>query len=142
MSIAEEKVDGPQIAADILAKMEPGVRARLLLRMAQKSPEATKEVTQRLTVTESQQPFASPLTLLPSNELEQGLQKVSESEIALALQGESEQLRDHLFQHLPPRRQQLVLEKLKSLPVLEPNTTQLAQRKILSISRGKIVAVG
>jgi flagellar motor switch protein FliG len=144
MSIAEEKVDGPQIAADILAKMEPERRGRLLLRMAHKSPELTKEVTQRLAAAADRPDrlVTSSLALLPPNELEQGLQNVSETEIAVALRGESEQLRNHLFQHLPPRRQQLVLEQLKYLPILEPETTQLAQRKILSVSRGKVVAVG
>jgi flagellar motor switch protein FliG len=142
MSIAEEKVDGPQIAADILAKMEPAVRSRILSRMAQKSPEVTKEVTQRLEVSAQQRSVSSPLISLPSKELEQGLQNISEVEIALALQGESEQLRNHLFQHLPPRRQQLVLGQLKSLPILEPEAVKSAQRKIISVSRGKIVAVG
>jgi len=143
MSTAEEKVDGPQIAADILAKMAPDVRGRILLRMAQKSPEVTKEVTQRLETSAPDRSPATPFLSLAPRELEQGLQNVSEAEIALALQGSSEELRSHLFQHLPPRRQQLVLEHLKSLPVLEPEAAHLAQRKILSVvSRGKIVAVG
>lgn len=142
MSTAEEKVDGPQIAADILAKMAPDVRGRILSRMALKSPEVTKEVTQRLEICNLNQSSGLPFSSLAPRELEQGLQNVSEAEIALALQGGTEQLRNHLFQHLPPRRQLLVLEHLQSLPVLEPEAALVAQRKILSVSRGKIVAVG
>jgi flagellar motor switch protein FliG len=142
MSTAEEKVDGPQIAADILAKMTPEVRGRILSRMAQKSPDITREVAQRLEVSAGESLSPAPFSSLTARELEQGLQNVSEAEIALALQGAPELVRKHLFQHLPPRRQQLVLEQLKSLPLLEPEAAQVAQRKILSVSRGKIVAVG
>jgi len=135
MSVTGEKVDGPQIAADILARMEPGVRGRLLLKMAQKSPEITNVVARKLE-------FPNPLSSLPPIELEQGLQRVSETDIAFALQGQSELTKIHIFQHLSPHRQQLVLEKLDSLPILTSEATQLAQQKIVTVSRGKIVAVG
>jgi flagellar motor switch protein FliG len=135
MNSAEEEVDGPQIAADILAKMEPGRRSRILAGMTKRSPELSKKVTQKLY-------SVSRLLQVAARELEDGLLRVSDEDIALALKGGKKEVCNHLFLHISPRRRQIVTELLSTLPPTSIKLVEAAQARILRALEGGIRAVG
>jgi flagellar motor switch protein FliG len=137
----EEEVDGRQIAANILKHFQPKARQTILAKMAAKSPEITREVTHLIDTT-SRNMTTESTSVLNSEELEHNLQKLSDEEIAIALHGEPNQIQEHIFQHITPRRQQAILHLINDMPLDSLQAKTKIATKLALHNKGKIVAVG
>lgn len=126
MSVSkDEKVDGVQIAADILLHMEPERRSRIMSQMAQKSPKHAQAVSRKVHSLDR-------LYQVDTRKLELALRKTTDNDIALALKPESEALKSHLYSHVSPRRKVSIDEVLTSLPPTPLRVVLAAQKRLLA----------
>jgi flagellar motor switch protein FliG len=131
----DEKVDGVQIAADILLQMDAPRRTRILNMMQAKSPQDAQKVSKKIN-------SLTRLFSVDSRTLEGALRRVSDHDIALALKTETDELCRHIYNHISPRRKAVVEETRQELPPTPLRVVLGAQKRLVDALEGGLEVVG
>jgi len=132
----DEQVNGPKVAADILNKMKPSDRERLVHSMKQAAPEVTKQVEANLISFED-------IAELSANGIQLLIKEVDHRDLVISLKAASQKVSLALYNNMSARKRQSVTEDLDSLPQMEPAEIDEAQHRILKMldilrTQGKI----
>lgn len=131
----DEKVDGAQIAADILLRMDVPRRTRILNMMQAKSPQDAQKVSKKIN-------SLTRLFSVDSRTLEGALRRVSDHDIALALKTETDELSGHIYNHISPRRKAIIEETRRELPPTPLRIVVSAQQRLVAALEGGLEVIG
>jgi flagellar motor switch protein FliG len=120
----DEKVKGAEVAAKILARMNPENRQRILEQLEQRTPERAQAVSEAI-------PRLERLVELPREGLQLLLKEAPHGDIVLSLKLVSEDLRYSILTNLSTRRRMQVEEDLAALPPVRKNDVYRAQERLL-----------
>ena len=120
----DEVVNGPKVAAEILNKMRPSERERLVQSMKQAAPEVTKKVEANLIS------FEDIAELTPQG-IQLLIKEVDHRDLVISLRAASQKVSMALYNNMSARKRQSVAEDLDSLPEMESNEIEESQHRIL-----------
>jgi flagellar motor switch protein FliG len=120
----DEKVDGAKIAAQILNRMAPEARDRIMKTMQASSPAIAQRVEENLFN------FDDIADVTP-----QGIQlliaAVEQMDLVRALKGASPKVKEHLFANMSERRQKIFKDELEALPPTAIGDISRSQQRIM-----------
>ncbi len=120
----DEIVDGPKIAAEILNRMDPSNKEKIVKAIQTVSPEIATRIEDNL------YNFDDIAELAPQG-VQTLLKEVSERDVLLSLKTASTLVKDTLFSNMSERKRQIVQSDFEALPQVRLSEVQDAQRRIL-----------
>lgn len=122
----DEAVDGPKIAAQILARMRASNKERIFANIEKKDPGIAAQIEAKLVNIEDLK------SLSPKN-VQKFLQKVDHRDLVVSLKTASQDLQSVLLKNMSERKRELVIEDLSHTPAVKIADAEDAQRRILEI---------
>lgn len=119
-----EYVDGPRVAADILAKMSSKNRSRIVKAIEARHPQLANRISAKLF------DFESLLELTPQS-IQLVLKEVEDRDIVLSLKAASNELIEMLLSNLSERKRMIIEDEFESLPPIRLTQVEEAKRRIL-----------
>jgi flagellar motor switch protein FliG len=134
----DETVNGAKIAADILSRMDPARKERLVRKIQEADPNIAMKIEENLFSFED-------IGKLTPKSLQTLLTHVSRDDLLLSLKASSPELVDTLLINMSSRHAQMIQEELSTLPPSKAADARTAQRRILQIledlrREGKIIS--
>lgn len=120
----DEKVDGAGVAAEILSRMEPAARERIVAAIQAIQPDIAQKIEDRLYDFEQ-------LSKSPNSTLGALVKQVPQSDLALALKASSRHTKDAILAQLPPDTQKDLSARLNTPDAVSLAEIEAAQRRIL-----------
>ncbi len=119
----DETIDGAEIAARILASMEPARKQRLVHAISHRAPEIASKIEEKLFDSRS-------LGSLSPQAAAALTRSVNYQDLALTLSESDEKTREHVLSHMSEHRRQLVLEALEFRANSKPDDLRDAKKRI------------
>jgi flagellar motor switch protein FliG len=121
----DEIVNGLEVAAAILNRMNPAQKERIVKAMQTKSPEIAAKIEEKL--------FSFDMVLeLTGQSVQILLTHVSPDDLLLSLKTASKEAKDHLLSNLSERRRTQIIDELLTLPLVRASEVEGAQRRIIT----------
>lgn len=121
-------VGGVQSVVDILNQTDRGTEKNILESLAEENPELVEEIKRRLFVFED-------IINLDDRSLQRVLREVDISDLALALKGAAEEMKEKIFSNMPKRAAAMLKDELEFLGPVRVRDVEEAQQKIVNIVR-------
>jgi flagellar motor switch protein FliG len=122
---SEFKRSGGEDLAGILSKMQPKDEKRFMEHLSKEAPELVEQIKRYYFTFED-------IPKLPQNILAEVLKSVEASEVAYALKGQTDEVRDLFINSLPQRTQIILEDEIKLLEGPQPRRkVEAAQKKII-----------
>jgi flagellar motor switch protein FliG len=119
-------VGGVKSLVSILNRVDRQVERKILMALAEDSPEVAETAKNMMFVFED-------LLTLDDRSIQQVLREVDSADLALALKGASEQVRDVLFRNLSKKAAETLREDIEFLGPVRLRHVEEAQRKIVEV---------
>lgn len=132
----DEEVDGARIAADILNRMHPAHKEKLVRNIQTEAPEVAEKIEDNL------YNFDEIADLNPQS-IQTLIGAIDKNDLLHSLKLASDAVKEALFNNLSERRRQIVKDEYADLPQIKLADAQAAQRRVLEVleklrSEGKI----
>ncbi len=125
---ALSKVGGLDTAAEIMNSLDRGTEKGIMERLTYESPELADEIRRRMFVFDD-------ILKLDDRSIQLVLREVNSSELAVALKGANEELKQKIFNNMSKRAQQLLKDELEFMGPVRVKDVEEAQQKIINIIR-------
>lgn len=119
-------VGGVKSLVNILNRVDRQVERKILMALAEDSPEVAETAKNMMFVFED-------LLTLDDRSIQQVLREVDSADLALALKGASEQVRDAIFRNLSKKAAETLREDIEFLGPVRLRHVEEAQRKIVEV---------
>ncbi|MCB0354934.1 MAG: hypothetical protein KDD64_15480 [Bdellovibrionales bacterium] len=133
----DQEVDGAAIAAEILNRMRPDAKQRIVSAIAEQAPAVAEKLESKLYRFED-------ILDLNAKSLQLLVASVNSHDLVLSLKVASHEIREALFGAVSTRRKKLIEGELRTLPPVKLSEVEAAERRILITmeelkSEGKLV---
>lgn len=122
------RFNGLQVLTQILSNLSREVMQEILVNLEQQNPELAERVQQAMFTFED-------LVKLDDRSLQRVLREVDMRELALALKGASEELKEKIFRNMSQRAAQILREEMDYMGPVRLRDVTAAQRRIVDIVR-------
>ncbi|MFN3692032.1 MAG: flagellar motor switch protein FliG [Fervidobacterium sp.] len=121
-------VGGLDTAAEIMNNLDRSTEKALMERLTYESPELAEEIRKRMFVFED-------ILKLDDRSVQLVLREVNTQDLAVALKGASEELKQKIFNNMSKRAQQLLKDEIEFMGPVRVKDVEEAQQKIINIIR-------
>lgn len=121
-------VGGLDTAAEIMNNLDRSTEKVLMERLTYESPELAEEIRKRMFVFED-------ILKLDDRSVQLVLREVNTQDLAVALKGASEELKQKIFNNMSKRAQQLLKDEIEFMGPVRVKDVEEAQQKIINIIR-------
>ncbi|MFN6991669.1 MAG: flagellar motor switch protein FliG [Fervidobacterium sp.] len=121
-------VGGLDTAAEIMNNLDRSTEKTLMERLTYESPELAEEIRKRMFVFED-------ILKLDDRSVQLVLREVNTQDLAVALKGASEELKQKIFNNMSKRAQQLLKDEIEFMGPVRVKDVEEAQQKIINIIR-------
>ena len=121
----DETVDGPRVAAQILNKMSPDKKNRLLKSIHSKSPEIFAKIEDNIFTFED-------IAEITDQGLQALVKEIAHKDLVLALKVAPEKVTRALIKNMSKRKSTIIIEDLQALPLPPESEVSDAKKRILA----------
>ncbi|MEJ5257614.1 MAG: flagellar motor switch protein FliG [Fervidobacterium sp.] len=121
-------VGGLDTAAEIMNSLDRSTEKTIMERLTYESPELAEEIRRRMFVFED-------ILKLDDRSVQLVLREVNSQDLAVALKGASEELKNKIFNNMSKRAQQLLKDELEFMGPVRVKDVEEAQQKIINVIR-------
>ncbi|ANE41927.1 MAG: flagellar motor switch protein FliG [Fervidobacterium pennivorans] len=121
-------VGGLDTAAEIMNNLDRSTEKNIMERLTYESPELAEEIRRRMFVFED-------ILKLDDRSVQLVLREVNTQDLAVALKGASEELKQKIFNNMSKRAQQLLKDEIEFMGPVRVKDVEEAQQKIINIIR-------
>lgn len=121
-------VGGLDTAAEIMNNLDRTTEKNIMERLTYESPELAEEIRRRMFVFED-------ILKLDDRSVQLVLREVNMQDLAVALKGASEELKQKIFNNMSKRAQQLLKDEIEFMGPVRVKDVEEAQQKIINIIR-------
>ncbi len=121
-------VGGLDTAAEIMNNLDRSTEKNLMERLTYETPELAEEIRRRMFVFED-------ILKLDDRSVQLVLREVNTQDLAVALKGASEELKQKIFNNMSKRAQQLLKDEIEFMGPVRVKDVEEAQQKIINIIR-------
>uniref|UniRef100_A0A7V4KCQ0 Flagellar motor switch protein FliG n=1 Tax=Fervidobacterium pennivorans TaxID=93466 RepID=A0A7V4KCQ0_FERPE len=121
-------VGGLDTAAEIMNNLDRSTEKNIMERLTYESPELAEEIRRRMFVFED-------ILKLDDRSIQLVLREVNTQDLAVALKGASEELKQKIFNNMSKRAQQLLKDEIEFMGPVRVKDVEEAQQKIINIIR-------
>jgi len=121
-------VGGLDTAAEIMNNLDRSTEKNIMERLTYESPELAEEIRRRMFVFED-------ILKLDDRSVQLILREVNTQDLAVALKGASEELKQKIFNNMSKRAQQLLKDEIEFMGPVRVKDVEEAQQKIINIIR-------
>ncbi|AFG35154.1 flagellar motor switch protein FliG [Fervidobacterium pennivorans subsp. shakshaketiis] len=121
-------VGGLDTAAEIMNNLDRSTEKAIMERLTYESPELAEEIRRRMFVFED-------ILKLDDRSIQLVLREVNTQDLAVALKGASEELKQKIFNNMSKRAQQLLKDEIEFMGPVRVKDVEEAQQKIINIIR-------
>ncbi len=122
------KVGGVDTAAEIMNNIDRQTEKMIMERLSQETPELAEEIRRRMFVFED-------ILKLDDRSIQLVLREVDTRDLAVALKGASEEVKEKIFKNMSKRAAQLLRDELEFMGPVRVKDVEEAQQKIINIIR-------
>ncbi|QTA38264.1 flagellar motor switch protein FliG [Thermosipho ferrireducens] len=122
------QVGGIDTAAEIINNIDRATERAIMEKLGYESPELAEEIRRRLFVFED-------LLKLDDRSVQLVLREVDTRDLAIALKGASEELKEKIFNNMSKRAAQLLKDELEFMGPVRVKDVEEAQQKIINVVR-------
>ncbi len=122
------KVGGIDTAAEIMNNIDRQTEKTIMERLSQESPELAEEIRRRMFVFED-------ILKLDDRSVQLVLREVDTRDLALALKGASDEVKEKIFKNMSKRAAQLLKDELEFMGPVRVKDVEEAQQKIINVIR-------
>ncbi len=122
------KVGGIDTAAEIMNNMDRSTEKKIMDRMMQESPELAEEIRRRMFVFED-------ILKLDDRSVQLVLREVDMRDLALALKGASDELKEKIMKNMSKRAAALLKDEMEYMGPVRLKDVEEAQQKIINVIR-------
>jgi flagellar motor switch protein FliG len=121
-------VGGLDTAAEIMNNLDRSTERTLMERLTYESPELAEEIRKRMFVFED-------ILKLDDRSVQLVLREINTQDLAVALKGASEDLKEKIFNNMSKRAQQLLKDEIEFMGPVRVKDVEEAQQKIINVIR-------
>lgn len=121
-------VGGLDTAAEIMNNLDRSTERTLMERLTYESPELAEEIRKRMFVFED-------VLKLDDRSVQLVLREINTQDLAIALKGASEELKEKIFNNMSKRAQQLLKDEIEFMGPVRVKDVEEAQQKIINVIR-------
>lgn len=121
-------VGGLDTAAEIMNNLDRSTEKNLMERLTYESPELAEEIRKRMFVFED-------ILKLDDRSVQLVLREINTQDLAVALKGASEDLKEKIFNNMSKRAQQLLKDEIEFMGPVRVKDVEEAQQKIINVIR-------
>ena len=121
-------VGGLDTAAEIMNNLDRSTERTLMERLTYESPELAEEIRKRMFVFED-------ILKLDDRSVQLVLREINTQDLAIALKGASEDLKEKIFNNMSKRAQQLLKDEIEFMGPVRVKDVEEAQQKIINVIR-------
>ncbi|MCX7653491.1 MAG: flagellar motor switch protein FliG [Fervidobacterium sp.] len=121
-------VGGLDTAAEIMNNLDRSTEKALMERLTYETPELAEEIRRRMFVFED-------ILKLDDRSVQLVLREVNTQDLAVALKGASEELKQKIFNNMSKRAQQLLKDEIEFMGPVRVKDVEEAQQKIINVIR-------
>ncbi len=134
------KIEGAKAAAEILNNIPKELEQIIIETVEEKDPEKAEEIKSLMFVFDD-------LVNVDDRGIQTLLKEVSTSDLALALKGASERLREKIFSNMSKRAAEMLKDEMDTMGPVRVSDVEQAQKNIVEVARrlegeGKIILAG
>ncbi len=122
------KVGGVETAAEIMNNIDRQTEKTIMERLSQESPELAEEIRRRMFVFED-------ILKLDDRSIQLVLREVDTKDLAVALKGASDEVKEKIFKNMSKRAAQLLKDELEFMGPVRVKDVEEAQQKIINVIR-------
>ncbi|MCD6449877.1 MAG: flagellar motor switch protein FliG [Thermotogaceae bacterium] len=122
------KVGGIETAAEIMNNIDRQTEKAIMERLSQESPELAEEIRRRMFVFED-------ILKLDDRSVQLVLREVDTKDLAVALKGASDEVKEKIFKNMSKRAAQLLKDELEYMGPVRVKDVEEAQQKIINVIR-------
>lgn len=122
------KVGGVDTAAEIMNNIDRQTEKAIMDRLSQDTPELAEEIRRRMFVFED-------ILKLDDRSIQLVLREVDTRDLAVALKGASEEVKEKIFKNMSKRAAQLLKDELEFMGPVRVKDVEEAQQKIINVIR-------
>ncbi len=122
------KVGGVDTAAEIMNNIDRQTEKKIMEQLSQETPELAEEIRRRMFVFED-------ILKLDDRSIQLVLREVDTRDLALALKGASDEVKEKIFKNMSKRAAQLLKDELEFMGPVRVKDVEEAQQKIINIIR-------
>ncbi len=122
------KVGGVDTAAEIMNNIDRQTEKTIMERLSQETPELAEEIRRKMFVFED-------ILKLDDRSIQLVLREVDTRDLAVALKGASEEVKEKIFKNMSKRAAQLLKDELEFMGPVRVKDVEDAQQKIINIIR-------
>jgi len=122
------KVGGVETAAEIMNNIDRQTEKTIMERLSQESPELAEEIRRRMFVFED-------ILKLDDRSVQLVLREVDTKDLAVALKGASDEVKEKIFKNMSKRAAQLLKDELEYMGPVRVKDVEEAQQKIINVIR-------
>ena len=139
-SSVTHKTGGVDRLAEILNMADGMTGEQILSEIEEKNPELAARIKQKMFIFED-------LLLVEDRGLQKVLRKVETRELAMALKGASEEVRDKIFMNMSERAKEMLMEEIEALGPVRMREVEESQQSITNIiqdmeTKGELIIAG
>lgn len=121
-------VGGLDTAAEIMNNLDRSTEKNIMERLTYETPELAEEIRRRMFVFED-------ILKLDDRSVQLVLREVNTQDLAVALKGASEELKQKIFNNMSKRAQQLLKDEIEFMGPVRVKDVEEAQQKIINVIR-------
>ncbi|WP_448374915.1 flagellar motor switch protein FliG [Fervidobacterium sp.] len=121
-------VGGLDTAAEIMNSLDRSTEKNIMERLTYETPELAEEIRRRMFVFED-------VLKLDDRSVQLVLREVNSQDLAVALKGASEELKNKIFNNMSKRAQQLLKDEIEFMGPVRVKDVEEAQQKIINVIR-------
>ncbi len=121
-------VGGLDTAAEIMNSLDRSTEKNIMERLTYESPELAEEIRRRMFVFED-------ILKLDDRSVQLVLREVNSQDLAVALKGASEELKNKIFNNMSKRAQQLLKDEIEFMGPVRVKDVEEAQQKMINVIR-------
>ena len=121
----DEKVDGPRIAAEILRRLNPAHREKLMKAIAASDPVISKKISVNIITFDE-------IAELTDQSVQILIKEVDHYDLVVSLKKTNDKVKETLLSNMSARKRQVVEEDFANLPPKKVTEVDEAQQRILS----------
>ncbi len=134
------KIEGAKAAAEILNNIPKELEQTIMETVEEKEPEKAEEIKALMFVFDD-------LVNVDDRGIQTLLKEVSTSDLAVALKGASERLREKIFNNMSKRAAEMLKDEMETMGPVRVSDVEQAQKNIVEVARrleeeGKIILAG
>jgi flagellar motor switch protein FliG len=119
----DEKVDGPKLAADILSRMKPANREKIVESIKSRHPELLAKIEEKLVRFDD-------IVEASDQGIQLLLQRIAPTDLVLSLKTAGLEVKNALFKNMSDRKRRQVEEEVDRLGPVRVTEVEAAQRRI------------